>query len=210
MFGGLGNEITKDVIITDPMTGAMVNLGSIESATGFHLQPAVQFPLIMGTDGRVFAQGEIFGALAFYGFSDKIALNASQVSGSAKFIAAGFAMRGNFFVSERVPFALAPALGFGVGAQFFNLRTADGVCDVSSGLPTAFVSLDLAAKFELAEHHAFYFSPANFHFYLASLTDGGTIQPCGAGGMAVQADKAFGTDSARVNYGVDLGYMYQF
>jgi hypothetical protein len=207
IFGGLGNELTKDL-------GG--GLGSFESSAGFHLEPAIDFPLIVGTDGRVFAMGEVFGTLALYGFNNKIGIDTmgngmlSQVQGNARFLGAGFAMRGNFFVSERVPIAISPALGFGVGVQLFNFSTADGVCDFSSGVPTAFVNLDLAVKYELAEHHAFYFSPANLHFYLPGLSDGGELQPCGTGMTATSAEKAFGTDSANVNYGIDLGYMFQF
>ena len=215
IFGGLGSELTKDVSVPDGM-GGMTNLGSIESGSGFHLQPTVMFPLIMGTDGRVYAQGEVFGSLALYSFNNKIGIDTmgngmpSLVQGNARFFGAGFAMRGNFFVSERVPIAIAPALGFGVGVQLFNFSTADGVCDFSSGIPTAFINADLAVKYELAEHHGFYFSPADLHFFLPGLSDGGTLAPCGQGVSGVSAEKAFGTDSAHVNYGIDLGYMYQF
>src|SRR5262249_34686295 len=103
-----------------------------------------------------------------------------------------------------------PALGLGVGAQLFEFKTADGSCDFTSGIPTAFILVDAAIKYELMQHHAFYFSPANIHFYMPGLSDGGTLQPCAGGTQSQTAEKVFGTDGARVNYGIDLGYLFQF
>jgi hypothetical protein len=69
IFGGLGGKQ-----LTQPQM-----LGfSIEGTTGFHVRPAVQFPMILLPDGRSIVQGEIFGTLALYGFDDRLIVRATM------------------------------------------------------------------------------------------------------------------------------------
>jgi hypothetical protein len=199
IFGGLGSKLTEN------RGGA-----SLESTAGFHLRPSFQFPMVSLSDGRTVVQGEVFGVLAFYGTGPFMTLQGSALSNTGKLIGGGFAARANIYVSDHVPFAITPALGVGVGSQFFATTSADGACDASSGVPTVFVNLDLAVRYELFSHHAFYFSPANFYFIAPGLSDGDPIDLSCAGLGTVTPKDAYGTDSAQVNYNIDFGYMFQF
>jgi hypothetical protein len=122
----------------------------------------------------------------------------------------GFAVRGDIYLSRRVPIAITPALGLGVGGQLFSFSSADGACDVSAGIPTVVVNVDLAARLELGGHHALYFSPANLYVITPGLTDGDPVDTSCLGGGTVTPKDLFGTDETRVNYNLDFGYMFQF
>jgi hypothetical protein len=202
IFGGLGSVLTQN------MGGA-----TLESTVGLELRPAVQFPMVRLPDGRSVLQGEVFGAIAFYGSSDKFMVQATgaKVTPGAKLLAAGFAARGNLHISSRLPLVIAPAVGFAIGTQLYTLSTSDGACDVSASLPTVAINIDLALRLELGGHHAFYFSPANLFVVPPTLTDGEGVD-LSCVGLATDAKpaQAFGTDSTQFNYSLDLGYMFQF
>jgi hypothetical protein len=195
IFGGLGT--------LDQANAMGFALGK---TTGFHLRAGVQFPLLMLPDGRAILQGELFGALVRYGFNQG-QLNMVLTDGDAKIAMGGFDLRGNIYVSRRVPIAITPALGFGLAGQLFNLSLQDGSCDISINIPAVVVNLDLAARFELAGHHAFYFSPANLYIITPGLSDGGVVGAC-IGNFT--GEQVLGTDKTKVNYSIDFGYMFQF
>ena len=179
---------------------------ALGKTTGFHLRAGVQFPLLMLPDGRSILQGELFGAVALYGFNQG-QINMVLTDGNSKIVMGGFDLRGDIYVSRRVPIAITPAVGFGLAGQLFDFSLQDGSCDVSVSIPAVVVNLDLAMRFELAGHHAFYFSPANLYVITPGLSDGGVVGAC-IGNFT--GEQVLGTDKTKVNYNVDFGYMFQF
>lgn len=195
IFGGLGT-----------LDQANMMGFALGKTTGIHLRVGVQFPLLVLPDGRSVLQGELFGALARYGFNQG-QINNVPTDGDSKIAMGGFDLRGDIYVSRKVPIAITPAIGFGLAGELFSFNLTDGSCDVSVGIPAVIINLDLAMRFELAGHHAFYFSPANMYIITPGLSDGGTVGGC-IGNFT--GEQVLGTDKTKLNYNVDFGYMFQF
>ncbi|HJZ87106.1 MAG TPA: tetratricopeptide repeat protein [Polyangia bacterium] len=197
-----------------PIFGRLGNtcgpVGCIENAAGLQLRTGFTFPAATLGDGRTVLQMELFGAFIYYGFAQADFIGGVHLSsGNAKMPLFGVAGRVGIFPSRRIPLAIVPAAGVGVGAQMFSATTDR--CEVSTTLATVVINLDLALRYELAIHHALYFSPADMYILVPPLADGDPIDlMCfGGTGMALPKD-FFGLADAKLNYAIDFGYMYQF
>jgi hypothetical protein len=202
ILGGLGSGSG----FTDKNPGGF----QFENTTGFLLRASFLFPALWLADGRSVLQGELFGSFARYGFNDgRFMTNGALFTGDAMLYAGGFGLRANIYPSERIPLAIVPGLGVGVGAQALSVNAIDNSCQFDTSLASVLLNIDIALRYELMDHHAFYFAPASLYVLFPPLQDGDTFDAF-CQGTSVRPKQFFGLDSTKLNYGFDFGYMFQF
>jgi tetratricopeptide (TPR) repeat protein len=208
--GGLGSSYT------DESQGP-----SAEQRSGVGVRVSATFPLLRLYPGaRPLLSVEPFLSVLAYSFRDSAVTGASGASGppfngSASLVLIGAAARAGIYPIRTVPIAFAPAIGLGIGPQAYNLHALNASCSVSSTMPTVALNLDLAVRYDIATHHALYFSPADLYIVLPALSNGGNpdttcLLPMGSTNPMATGKAVFGTDQTRVNYGLDFGYMFLF
>ena len=187
----------------------------IEKPGGYYLRASVLLPLARAADGRPLLQAELFFGLAYYTFTSVTLVDASQnplvqvTGGSAKLPTFGGALRASIALSPKWSFV--PSAGGGLGIQMISLST--NRCDLSSSMESPLLSLDVPLRYDAEPHHAITLSPGTLYVIFPGSTDGSTIDAqCFGGPMGATGtpEKIYGLDRTKVNYAIDVGYLYQF
>jgi hypothetical protein len=201
---------------SDELEGAVAGSTALENVAGLNLRLALQIPLVRAADKTPILQLEPFFAWSWFSFNTPIQLVDTGgtpltmiQSGNAMLPLLGVAARFSIPLSTRTE--LVPALGFGVGWQMISLDT--DTCRLSTSLASPVMTFDLPLRYNTDPHHALYFTPASLYVIFPPGSDGDSVDSAcfGLSGAGTATSKAlYKLDQTKVNYAIDVGYMYQF